>query len=203
MGKTIIKVIQAPAWISPWRWVSRMKDYKSRLHSVMDLYPEVKSIQAEGNRLKEAAEKEGFDKGLEAFNEKILEMDREMKRVRHELQKMVLPLAMQAAKKIVSKELETYPDTIVDIVQKAIAPVTESHQVIIFVSRLDKEALDQSKEKILEMLPHIDALSIQEKEMPPGSCVIKTEGGMINASIDNQWKALERAFTKFLNRPAE
>jgi len=162
----------------------------------------LESARQEGERLKEAAEKAGHGKGLEEFNEKILEMDQELKKVRHEMQKMVLPLALQAAKKIVSKELETYPDTIVDIVQKAIAPVTESHQVIIFVSKQDKEALEQSKGIIQEMLPHVDALSIQEKEMTPGSCIIKTEAGMINASIENQWKALERAFTKFFNRPA-
>lgn len=183
----------------------------SKLIEAMDIVEKAKedaekhleSARQEGERLKKAAEDAGASKGLEAFNEKILEMDQALKKVRHEMQTMVLPLALQAAKKIVSKELETYPDTIVDIVQKAIAPVTESRQVIIYVSRQDKEALDQSKGIIQEMLPHVDALSIQEKEMSPGSCIIKTEAGMINASIDNQWKALERAFTKFFNRPAE
>ena len=112
---------------------------------------------------------------------------------------MVLPLALQAAKKIVKKELDTFPETIVDIVMQAIAPISQSHKVIIYVSKTDKELLHKEKPKLQEILPHADILMIQERDdVTPGGCIIQTEGGMINATLENQWLALEKAFSKYM-----
>lgn len=152
----------------------------------------------ECEKLREEAKQAGFQEGLESFNVHILHMDQELKKLRHTLQQMVLPLALKAAKKIVGRELETFPETIVDIVLQAMAPITESRKVIIYVNKADKEHLEKEKNRIKEILPQIETLSIQEKnDISPGGCIIQTESGMINATIENQWKALERAFEKY------
>ena len=58
------------------------------------------------------------------------------------------------------------------------------------------------KPKIKEILHQVELLTLQEKpDLAPGECIIQTEGGMINASIENQWAALERAFEKYKQRP--
>lgn len=154
--------------------------------------------EKECEKLRKKAKEKGFEEGLEKFNEQIAYMDSQLKALRLNLQQMILPIALKAAKRIVAKELEIFPETILDIVMQAIAPIAESHRVTIFVNKQDKEYLDKNKPKLKEILQQAEILTIQEKsDVSPGGCIIQTEGGMINATIENQWRALERAFEKY------
>ncbi len=149
--------------------------------------------------LREAAKKEGYQEGLEQLNANIIGLDQEKKRLRHEMNKLILPLALKAAKKIVAKELETKPETIVDIVLQALAPALQSHHITIWVNKTDKEILETEKIRIKEKLDQVESLSIKERDdVAQGGCIIETESGIINASIDNQWRAIESAFDKYL-----
>lgn len=158
-----------------------------------------KSAEEESKRLKEQAKKEGFDEGLKQINDKILALDQEIKRLRHEMNKLVLPLALKAAKKIVARELEIHPETIVDIVKQALVPATQNHRITIWVNKADKEILEAEKAKIKQILEHVEVLSIKERDdIAPGGCIIETESGIINAAIENQWRALESAFERYV-----
>ncbi|MBI3211529.1 MAG: HrpE/YscL family type III secretion apparatus protein, partial [Simkania negevensis] len=43
--------------------------------------------------------------------------------------------------------------------------------------------------------------SLEDREdIAPGGCIIETEAGIINASLANQWQALEAAFAAFMGR---
>jgi len=157
-----------------------------------------KETAEDSEKLKKEAYDKGFQEGLDLFNEKIFKIDEELKAMRLNLQQTVLPIALKAAKRIVAKELEIFPETIVDIVIQAIQPTSEAHQITIFVNKEDKQHLDASKPKLKEILQQAEVLTIQEKaDIEPGGCIIKTESGMINATIENQWRALERAFDKY------
>lgn len=162
----------------------------------------LEETKEECKTLRKEEKEKGFTEGLEKFNEQILFLDKELKALRHNLQQQVLPIALKAAKRIVGKELETFPETIVDIVMQAIAPITESHRVTIYVNKEDKAYLDAEKPKLKEILQQVEILAIQEKsDVSAGGCIIRTEGGMINATIENQWHALERAFEKYKKTP--
>ncbi len=149
--------------------------------------------------LRESAKKEGYQEGLEQLNANIIGLDQEKKRVHHEMNKLILPLALKAAKKIVAKELELKPETIVDIVLQALSPVLQNHHITIWVNKTDKEILETEKTRIKEKLEQVESLSIKERDdVAQGGCIIETESGIINASIDNQWRAIESAFDKYL-----
>ena len=155
--------------------------------------------EAECQALREVAKKEGYQEGLEQLNANIIGLDQEKKRLRHEMNKLILPLALKAAKKIVAKELETKPETIVDIVLQALSPVLQNHQITIWVNKIDKEILETEKTRLKEKLEQVQSLSIKERDdVAQGGCIIETESGIINASIDNQWRAIESAFDKYL-----
>ena len=158
----------------------------------------LENTKKECENLRKLAKEEGLQEGLEKFNEQILLLDQQIKKMRHDLQQMVLPIALKAAKKIVGKELELFPETILDIVLSAITPISESRQVIIYVNKKDKGILEKNRPKLTEILAQVEVLTIQEKEgITEGGCVIQTPDGMINATIENQYKAIERAFEKY------
>jgi len=155
--------------------------------------------EKEAEKLKEDAKEKGFAEGLARFNEHLLFFDKQLRLIKMDLQKQILPLALKAAKKIVGEQLEVHPETIVEIVIQTLAPVTQSHRFTIYVNKADKEILEENKSKIKSILDQVQVLTIQERaDIAPGGCIIETEGGIINATIENQWRALESAFEKYM-----
>ena len=146
---------------------------------------------------KRPPQKEGFQKGLEQLTENIVGLDQEKKRLLHEMNKLILPLALKVAKKIVAKELETHPDTIVDIVMQALSAVLHNHRVTIWVSKADKEIVDAHKARLKEKLDQVESLSIKERgDITPGGCIIESETGVVNAELENQFRAIESTLDK-------
>lgn len=161
----------------------------------------MKETKEKCKKLRKTAKDEGYDEGLVQFNEHFLKFSNELKQIRHEMNGLVLPLALKAAKKIVARELELHPEAIVDIVLQAIAPVTQNRQITIYVNKADKEILEANKPRIKEILEQIQNLSIKERDdVSQGGCIIETETGIINAGIENQWRALEAAFERYMKR---
>jgi type III secretion protein L len=153
----------------------------------------------ECKRLREEAQEEGFKEGLAQFNEQLLVFERSLRTIRLELQKEIIPIALKAAKKIVGAQLDLKPDTIVDIVLQALAPVMQNHRITIYVNKADKENLEAHKSTIKNVLEQVQVLSIQERaDVAPGGCIIETESGIINSTIENQWRALESAFERYM-----
>ncbi|MBS0603506.1 MAG: HrpE/YscL family type III secretion apparatus protein [Verrucomicrobia bacterium] len=158
-----------------------------------------KQVEKECQELKEKANEKGFSEGLARFNEHLVHFDKQLRVIRSDLQKQILPLALKAAKKIVGEQLSLNPETIVEIVIQTLAPVIQNHRFNIYVNKVDKEILEAQKPKIKNILEQVQVLTIQERnDVAPGGCIIETESGIINASIENQWRALESAFEKYM-----
>jgi len=148
--------------------------------------------------LAKKAEEAGFSRGLIEFNKQILHCSERLKRLEHDLQKACLPLVLKAAQKIVGRELKTHPTTIVDIVRQALKSAINNYHIHIFVSKQDLEILSEEKNELRTMLEHAQVFKIEEREdVTPGGCIIVTEAGIINASLENQWRALASAFAQF------
>jgi len=161
---------------------------------------EIYQKESEKQRIEilELAKQEGFEAGLQKFNESIIHFEQEIKRLQHDKLQMVLPLAIKAAKKIVGKELELFPETIVDIVLQTIAPFAHNQRITIYVSKGEKDLLEKNRPRLNEILSQVKSLNIVEKEeIAPGGCEIATETGIINARLENQWIALEAAFERY------
>lgn len=155
----------------------------------------------ECEKLKEQAYEEGLQKGLTELNEKIIEIDHFFKQKNEEIQKKLIPLAIQAARKILGEELKITPQRIGEIVAQALKPVMQHKHVKIYVSKADKEILENEKEKIRSLLEQVETFSLQTRtDIEPGGCIIETEAGIINAQLENQWRALEQAFSAFLKK---
>jgi type III secretion protein L len=57
-----------------------------------------KEALEEAKKLKDQAEKEGFEKGLAEFNAQILNFEHQLRQIRFEMQKNILPLALSCKK---------------------------------------------------------------------------------------------------------
>lgn len=160
-----------------------------------------KQVLAEAEKTKELAFEEGFQEGLISLNKHLFALDKELKDLRENIQKKILPLSLKAARKIIGEELKIHPDRIVDIVLSSLKPVTQHRKITIYVNKNDLGALEASRPEIRKIFEHLENLSIQEREdIEPGGCMIETEAGIINAQLENQWRALESAFASFMKK---
>jgi len=166
----------------------------------------IKKIKEEGDRYKieaakevetirEKALQEGFEAGYEKWLEAIHQLEEEIKKVRGQVEKQIVPVAIKAAQKVVAKELETHPETILDIVRGHLKAVAQHKRFTLYVSREEFDILDKSRNQLKEKLELLEAFSIRIRDdLKPGSVVIETEAGIVNATIENQWARIERAF---------
>jgi len=154
-----------------------------------------KKVAKECEEIKAQAEKEGFEAGYAAWAEMVRTMEKEVKLVREELQKSVMPVALRAAKKIVASELETRPEAIVDIVMSTLKTVAQHKRIVVYVSKKDYASIEKGKNRIKAIFDELETLSLREREdIEQGGCIIETEGGIINARLEDRWKTLEAAF---------
>lgn len=175
------------------------KDVLEKAKEDMELY--LKKNKEKCKSLQASAKEAGFNEGLAQFNKQLVWLEQKMKIVEHEMSQKVLSIALQAAKKIVSTELKTHPQTIVDIVKNTVKPVLESKEVVIFVSKDDHSLVEEQKEALKGMFGSIKTFSIEEKEdLESGGCIIQTETGIINASLENQWRVMESAFEEYMRK---
>jgi len=145
----------------------------------------------------EEACKKGFEEGLEPYNTHILYFDDRIKVLRHELQKTILPLVLKTTRQIVGEGLDQHPEIVVDIVTKAIKSVTTSNEVKLFVNKADFQILEDNKENFKRLFEHIEMFIVEiRNDVERGSCIIQTEKGILNANLENQYKALENALKK-------
>lgn len=160
------------------------------------LYKE--NVKKECEILKEEAKKKGFDEGLKSLNEHILKLAKTAKELSKKYEEKILLLALKAAKKILSEELKMNPEAIVNIIKNVLKPVAQHARVKVYVNKQDLEVLEKEKQHIKELLQMSDTFTIEERnDIEPGGCIIETEKGIINAQLENQFRAIEAAFKTF------
>lgn len=159
------------------------------------------TIAQECEQLKIVAQQEGFEAGYQEWTKYINLLENEIAKVREDLVKMVIPVALKAAKKIVGKAIELSDETVLDIVSNSLKAVAQHKRVTIFVNKKDMEVIEKNRPKIKLLFESLESLSIRERnDIDRGGCVIETEGGIINAQLENLWSSLERAFALLMKQ---
>lgn len=158
-----------------------------------------KDVIAESEKIKEQGHKEGFEAGYQEWIERIAQMEQEIASVRIEMEKLILPVALKAAKKIVGREIETSNTAIVDIVSNCLRSVSTHKKITIYVNKKDLEKLEKVRPQLKQLFEALEVLYIRERpDIEQGGCIIETEGGIINAKLENQWRVLENAFESMI-----
>ena len=163
-----------------------------------------KKVVEECEKQKEKAYQEGFEAGFSKWLGMVRQLEEKITEVHDEVHELVIPIALQAAKKIVGREIELNKDTILDIVKNKLKAVAQHKRIRIFVNKEDMQVLEKHKEDLKSLFEELQSLTLVEKnDITPGGCIIETDGGIINAQIENQWKLIEEAFEGFMQSQVE
>lgn len=159
------------------------------------------SVATECEKLKSAAQQQGFNEGYQQWADHVARLEEEIIKVRQEMEKIVVSVALKAARKIVGREIDLSDDIIVDIVSTILKSVSQHKKIAIYVNKKDLDPLEKGRTRLKEIFESLEALSIRERaDVARGGCIIETEGGIINAQLENQWNALEKAFSNLMKQ---
>lgn len=161
-------------------------------------------VSKECEEIKEKAYQKGFEEGFLRFAEQMRALEEEIKKVRTDMEKTIAPVALKAAKRIVGKEIELRPEAVSDIIASHLKAVAQHKKVTIWVNKQDFDVVDKKKDELKKHFEALEAFSLRPRDdITPGGCIIETEVGIINATIENQWAILERAFEKLWKKESE
>lgn len=159
-----------------------------------------KDVAEEIEALKAKAQADGYQDGFEKWAEAIAALEEEIRSVRNEYEKLLVPVAVKSVEKILGREIEKNDQSIIDILKSTLKAVSTHKKITLYVSPKEKGVVEKNKEHLKKMFEVLEVFQIQERnDIQPGGAVIETEGGIINAQISNQLQVLERAFKKLFS----
>jgi flagellar assembly protein FliH len=153
--------------------------------------------EAELARLREAARAEGYAEGLAAGRVEADQAGGYMKRLAESfsatldnldfrLADMVLDLALDVARKVVSGELSVRPERILDVVNLALKEMAETSR---------EARLLLNPEDAVLVRPHLDQVLdknrlriVEDARIERGGCLIETQQGDLDATLPARWR---------------
>ena len=152
-------------------------------------------VAKESEQFKEHGFKEGYEEGFKQWADHLVDFEKKLEDLRKEMQQVIIPIALKAAKKIVGREIELSEDLIVDIVASNLKAVLQHKKITIYVNKKEIESLEKHKQQLRDLFENLESFSIRPRDdIAPGGCVIETEIGIINAQMEHRWQVLEQAF---------
>ena len=167
---------------------------------------------AEAEQRVRQAHQQGYDEGLaagrlavagqiEAMQTKLARSIEEITglrpRYRHEAEQDAVALALAVARRILHRELTVSPDALLGLVKAALAKMDAREVNHVRVSRQDAPMVIAFFEKM--GVPHRIEV-VADPGLAPGSVVLESDRGTLDASVDTQLDEIERGFADLVRR---
>ena len=156
-------------------------------------------IIAQAYEIHEAMKKQGYEDGLEEGRlehaEKI--MDTAMKAIDYfeSMEKSIAGLVTRCLEKVIG-EIDD-EELILRIVRSGLAIARNEKRVAVRVSVDDLEAVKDATSRLLQAYPGISVLDITaDSRLSRGACLLESELGVVDASLNTQLEAIKRAIAK-------
>lgn len=159
----------------------------------------IAAARIEADLMLKDAENRGFQEGIKQSAPFADHLREQIATLKMDIQRVALPIALKAAKKIVGEELKLDSGRIVDILLEAIKPIAQCKQIKIIVNPQDLAELEKAKPRLNAALHHADIITLEPRaSLESGSAIIESEKGIMNASLNHLWSSLESLFESFI-----
>ena len=162
----------------------------------------------------EQAQKEGYQQGIEdgvqkgyretaeaiAYAKEIVELSKqEYSKQIEAAEPVILELAMKVAGKIIGYELKENEEAFFSMVKRAIKEARENREVQLHIHPSQYPFILSHKEELEAIFPkNTDLYVYPNDELAESSCIIESESGRIDASIDSQLREMKDKLLELL-----
>ena len=147
---------------------------------------------------KEEGEKEALKKLsplIESLKNAINQIDYAQKIILKNQEKEILHLCIEMAQKIIHTEIQQNPHIILANLREGLKSVGRHKIMAIRLNPLDLDLLQNSKENITQLALNLEGINLKgDPDLLQGGCLIETDLGYVDASIENQIQELKKTF---------
>ncbi len=149
-----------------------------------------------------AQKKQGYEDGLTEgrmeMAEKMVDSVASSVDYFSELEGQIVDLVVKALKKIIGEMGDR--ERIVSIVKHALAVARNQSKVTVRACPADVEAIQEQLDEIMRPYPAVSFIDVvSDSRLSPGGCILETDVGVVDASIDVQLQAIEKSLAKSLS----
>ena len=141
--------------------------------------------------------REGREQAAAEMAEKIIGTVNEGAAYLQKIEALLVEVVDQALRRVLG-EIDQH-EVIARVVNRALESVRKKSDVTIRVSPSQAEYLQQRLKEMVSQAPHAGSLQVQpDNRLDHDACVLETDVGIVDASIQTQLKAIENALIKAL-----
>jgi flagellar assembly protein FliH len=166
-----------------------------------ELEQRIREAQQQGYEEGQAIARQAHAAQLEAMQVKLARTIEEItglrQRYRHAAEQDVVGLALAVARRILHRELTVAPDALLGLVKAALEKLDANEVQRVRVSRQDAALVGAFLEK-MGLPQRIEVTA--DPTLAPGSVVLETTRGLLDASVDTQLNEIDRGFADLIRR---
>jgi len=176
-------------------------------------HPIVAAAPEDLGAAEEEARRRGLDQGIraaeEAYRAKLARLDSLTAALQHErdsffarIEPELVRLSASIAEKIIQRELEACPDTVVQLVAGAMKRIRDRETLRLSVNPRDFDQIKQARDDLISAMDGIRKLDIvEDRRVDPGGCLIESPDGTLDARITTQMAQITSALTDVMPDP--
>jgi type III secretion protein L len=154
----------------------------------------IEEAEAQAEQIKENAYNEGYQEGLGRYTEQTTKALLEVQRLKQELEPEFIGLVRTCVEKVLGQELRLNPDAVIGLVRNTLRDATQQREIIVRIHPDDAEHLRKNQRRLLDVLARASQIEVRDDQaVSRGGCIVLTELGTIDASLERQLAALESA----------
>lgn len=154
----------------------------------------------EANAIREAAAKEGFEEGLNQAQDVVNALEEAIQGLLEAREKALLSaaddlagMAVEIAERIIKTEVACDEELVLHIVRNTVAKVgREQKSIVIKVNPLDVKIVKDAMKADSGLSESVEVLVTEDAAVDPGSCMVETQAGLIDARFSTQLELLKR-----------
>lgn len=167
----------------------------------------ISRAEQEAIAIREKAQQEGYEHGLEQgyqqakqqidhLRQQLEQLPELEKKALETLKEHLIPLAVQLAEKILHTEVSCDPDLVVHLADKLLHEIDpRQKQVVIKVHPHDSQRIrDEAANNAMWQLNDRQILVFEDASIQPGSCILETQSGQIDATFSTQLELMRKLF---------
>jgi type III secretion protein L len=140
----------------------------------------------------EAGRKDGYEDGLRQWNAAVAEVNAARDKQVAESEPELIRLAVRIAQKIIGEELRINPEAIVSLARECLQSLGRERALTIRIPAADIEVVRRRIVLLREAAgPNRSIEVVADATISPGSCIVESEYGVIDARLETQLRCLE------------
>lgn len=147
-----------------------------------------------GRREAETAHGEAIRQTLTGWNAALVEWEQQRRDMLMAAREDVIALAVAIGERITHRVIEHSPELVTAQVAEALSLVSRRTEAVVRLHPDDRAFVEPLLDEILSRIDACTSVRLMsESSMTRGGCVVTTEGGMIDASIETQLRRITEA----------